>query len=217
MKILGNKNNIFSLILFVMMVVIMFGCNSDDNNMKNIQNGKYNSIQQSEGDLLNGVSRAICYSGFRTGQHPDRGEGAVNPSYEETLEDLQILARNSNFSLIRLYDSGENSQLVLKVIDENNIDIKVMLGIWLKAEFSNHEKCWWLNEPIPAEVLQENTERNINEIETGIKLAKKYSTIIASVAVGNEALVEWNDHMVEVETVIAYVNKVKKEIGQPVT
>ena len=84
--------------------------------------------------------KAVCYSGFRNGQHPDRGEGAKNPSYEEILEDLTILSHNSNFQLIRLYDSGENSQMVLKVINENNIDIKVMLGIWLKAEFSNHEK-----------------------------------------------------------------------------
>ena len=66
-------------------------------------------IQQNKRDLLAGVSRAICYSGYREGQHPDRGDGAVNPSYEETLEDLQILSRNSNFKLIRLYDSGENS------------------------------------------------------------------------------------------------------------
>ena len=31
---------------------------------------------------------AICYSGYREGQHPDRGDGAVNPSREEILQDL---------------------------------------------------------------------------------------------------------------------------------
>jgi len=214
---LRNIKNNYNLALVLILASMIFGCKSINNFNHDIQNDKSIDIKQSEDDLLNGVSRAICYSGFRSGQHPDRGEGAVNPSYEETLEDLQILARNSNFSLIRLYDSGENSQLVLKVIDENNIDIKVMLGIWLKAEFSNHEKCWWLNEPIPAETLKENKEINIKEIETAIKLAKKHPDIIVSVAVGNEALVEWNDHMVEVETVISYVNKVKQEIVQPVT
>ncbi len=48
-----------------------------------------NPIQQQKKDLLIGISSAICYSGFRTGQHPDRGEGAKNPTDEEILEDLQ--------------------------------------------------------------------------------------------------------------------------------
>ena len=28
----------------------------------------------------------MCYSGFRKGQHPDRGEGARNPGDDEILE-----------------------------------------------------------------------------------------------------------------------------------
>ena len=115
-------------------------------------------LQQQKSDLLNGVFRAICYSGFRSGQHPDRGDGAKNPSYDQTLEDLKILSRDSNFSLIRIYDSGENSNTVLKVIKENDIDIKVMLGIWLNAELSAHETCAWLTEPIPGETLAQNKD-----------------------------------------------------------
>ncbi|NNF40375.1 MAG: glycosyl hydrolase, partial [Woeseiaceae bacterium] len=37
------------------------------------------------------------------------------------------------------------------------------------------------------------------------------------VNVGNEALVEWNDHMVRLDQVIAYVRQVKAAIDQPVT
>jgi exo-beta-1,3-glucanase (GH17 family) len=40
---------------------------------------------------------------------------------------------------------------------------------------------------------------------------------VAAVAVGNEVLVEWNDHMVPVSSVMNYVRKVKSEIEQPVT
>ncbi len=201
----------FKSLLTLAAVAFFIGCN--------IQNSdsEYNGLRQSEEDLLNGVSRAICYSGFREGQHPDRGDGAVNPSYEETLEDLTILSRDSYFNLIRLYDSGENSQMVIRVIDENNLDIKVLLGVWLKAEISNHENCWWLTEPIPDEVLEKNKLMNMKEIETAIELANKYPEIIISVAVGNEALVEWNDHMVTVDSVISYVKKVQDEIEQPVT
>jgi len=172
---------------------------------------------QTEGELLMGVSEAVCYSGFRTGQHPDRGEGAVNPSYEETLEDLNILMDQTNFRLIRIYDSGNNSEMVLRVIKETNIDIKVMLGIWLKAELSAHETCTWLTEPIPQETLDKNKVLNAAEIKRGIELANKYKDIVFAVNVGNEALVDWNDHKVSTQSIIAYVKEVQHAINQPVT
>ncbi len=175
------------------------------------------ALMQQPEDLLAGVSRAICYSGFRNGQHPDRGEGARNPSEAEILEDLQILTRDNNFSLIRVYDSGENSATILKLIKENGFDIKLMLGIWLKAELSNHETCAWLNEPIPAGTLAENRVSNGQEIERGIRLANEYPEIVVAVNVGNEALVDWNDHKVATESVIDYVKRVKAAIAQPVT
>ncbi len=40
---------------------------------------------------------------------------------------------------------------------------------------------------------------------------------VVAVAVGNEPLVDWNDHMVTVESIIGYVRQVKREIPQPVT
>ena len=40
---------------------------------------------------------------------------------------------------------------------------------------------------------------------------------MVAVNVGNEALVDWNDHMVPLEQVIAYVRQVKAAIEQPVT
>jgi exo-beta-1,3-glucanase (GH17 family) len=173
-------------------------------------------LTQRKDDLLAGVVEAVCYSGFRSGQHPDRGNGAVNPSYDEILEDLNILT-NYGFKLIRVYDSGENSAMVLRVIRENNFKIKVLLGIWLRAELSNHESCIWLNEPIPEEVLQQNQKLNLQEIERGINLANAYGEIVVAVNVGNEALVDWNDHKVDVDTIITYVKKVRHAVKQPVT
>ena len=214
-QIKGFKK-IFSFIL----VLIISGCAAQYNlSTLSVKKEGQNigQIKQSQSDLLAGVSRAICYSGFREGQHPDRGDGAINPSYEETLEDLKILSKNSNFSLIRLYDSGENSQTVLRVIEENNISIKVLLGIWLKAELSNHERCPWLEEPIHDSILAQNKEMNLMEIDTAIKLSNKYKDIIVAVNVGNEALVEWNDHLVNTDTIITYVKKVQKNIDQLVT
>lgn len=166
--------------------------------------------------LLAGEHLAIAYSGFREGQHPDRGEGAKNPSRAEILEDLQILAAHG-FRLIRLYDAGENSLATLDLIRRHDLPIKVLQGIWLSAELSNHEGCAWLDEPIPDAVLAKNVLANAAEIERGIALAQQFPDIVVAVNVGNEALVEWNDHMVPLDKVIAYVRHVKKSITQPVT
>ena len=176
-----------------------------------------NTIKQDKKDLLAGISKAVCYSGFRKGQHPNRGEGSVNPSDDEILEDLKIISNEMQFKLIRLYDSGKNSQTVLRLIKENNIDIKVMLGIWLNAEISAHETCKWLTEPIPLKELDENKEINQKEIQRAINLVNQYPEIVVAVNVGNESLVEWNDHKVDVDSIISYSKKVQNAIQQPVT
>jgi len=173
-------------------------------------------LKQSTEDLLAGEVMAVAYSGFREGQHPDRGDGAVNPSAEEILEDLQILLAH-DFQLIRMYDSRGNTRDTLEVVRQKDLPIKVVLGIWLDAEFSNHEGCPWLNEPIPDEKLAANKLKNAAEVERGIELAKQFADIVVAVNVGNEALVDWNDHMVPLEQVIAYVRQVKGAIEQPVT
>ena len=159
---------------------------------------------------------ALAYSGFREGQHPDRGEGAVNPSWEETVEDLEILVANG-FGLIRLYDCDENSQMVLEAIKKEALPVKVLLGIWLDAEVSAHETCAWLTEPIPDEELAANKLSNLAEVKKGIELANAYKDIVVAVNVGNETLVDWNDHRVTLDGIIAYVRQVKAGIDQPVT
>ena len=165
---------------------------------------------------LAGEVIAVAYSGFREGQHPDRGDGAVNPSPEEVLEDLEILVEHG-FRLIRMYDSGPNTRDTLEIIRRHDLPVRVLLGIWLDAEISNHEGCPWLDEPIPAEKLAANAVKNEAEIERGMALAREFADIVVAVNVGNEALVDWNDHMVPLEQVIAYVRRVKAAVEQPVT
>ena len=173
------------------------------------------SLQQSKSALLAGLEKGICYSGFRHGQHPDRGDGAVNPSEKEISEDLRILTRNGNFKMIRLYDCRTNAEVTLRLIRENKIPLKVLLGAWLSAEVNN-PGCPWLK-PIPADVLAANKNLNAAEIQNAIRLANEYRDLVVAVAVGNETQVSWNDHMVPVESVISYVRQVKKAVPQPVT
>lgn len=201
------------LIQVFLMIFVLISCNLSGPKEMNAEKKPW----QSEEMLLNGMVEAVCYSGFRSGQHPDRGNGAVNSGYHEILEDLQMLIQQTPFRLIRMYDCGENTQMTLRVIKENQLGLKVMLGIWLRAELSAHETCEWLTAPIPQETLDQNKNLNAREIETGILLANTYQEIIVAVNVGNEALVDWNDHKVSVDSMISYVKKVKAATDQPVT
>ena len=180
-----------------------------------LRQGESDFVQERNG-LLHGEVMALAYSGFREGQHPDRGIGARNPTDEQILEDLHILV-DHGYGLIRLYDTGENSRTTLELIEKHDLPIKVLLGIWLRAEVSNHEGCAWLDEPIPGDELAANRLENRAEIKRGIELARRFEEIVVAINVGNEALVDWNDHMVPLEQVIAYVQQVKKAATQPVT
>ena len=207
------KNVLYLIALFL--VSFFAACSfSGENNGKS---EKKPALPQDENMLLNGISEAVCYSGFRSGQHPDRGDGAINPSYEEILEDLQMLKEQTPFRLFRMYDCEENSQMVLEVIRKHNLDFKVMLGIWLRAEIDSYETCEWLTEPWPKETLERNKKLNDLEIQRGIELANEYQDIIVAVNVGNETLVDWNEHRVTVDSIITYVKRVKQAIEQPVT
>jgi len=208
---MNKLTNVFAVVI-VLCCLLLTGCADMAKTEKSMD-----PLQQKPKDLMNGMPFALCYSEYRTGQHPDLGKGAVYPSEAEILEDLQILTRNSNFGLIRIYNSGKSSERVLKVIRENNVNIKVVLGAWLGAEFSNHEGCGWLSEPITQEYLDMVTGWNKIEIENLIRLANEYKDIVIAVNVGNEAMVSWTDHMVPIENTIAYLRQVRKAIDQPVT
>ena len=133
-----------TLLATILLALVLAGCtkSGDHETMHKAQTG----LQQDASALLDGQVMAIAYSGFREGQHPDRGDGARNPTREQILEDLQILVA-SGFRLIRLYDAGENSRTTLELIRDNELPMTVLQGMWLQAEFSNHEGCEWLDEP----------------------------------------------------------------------
>jgi exo-beta-1,3-glucanase (GH17 family) len=156
------------------------------------------------------VGKAICYSGFREGQSPDNG---VFPSYEQVKEDLLLL--QGHWKYLRLYACDRHSEIVLEVIRNENLDFNVMLGAYITAEVSN-PNCPWggvYNE----KDLRRNKKLNLRRIKKLIKLANEYPDIIFSLSTGNEATVDWTDHLVPVKSVIEYVRMVKAATKQPVT
>ena len=155
-------------------------------------------------------AKAICYSGFRDGQHP----GGISPSYDEVKEDLLIL--QNNWKYLRLYDCDQHAETVLQVICNEELDFKIMQGAFIEAEMNNFG-CPGGGGVYTEEQLEKNQHSNLRKIHKLIELANKYPAIIFSLSVGNEACVDWTDHYVSVDQVITYTKMVKENTKQPVT
>lgn len=153
---------------------------------------------------------AICYSGYRDGQSPAEG---LYPSSAEIREDLHILKKH--WRILRLYDCSPHAERVLEVIREDGLDFKVMLGAYLGAEVNNFG-CPW-GGVYSEEHLASSTLANDAEIARLILLARRYEDIVFSVAVGNEATVDWTDHCVPIPRMIDHVRRVRSSVTQPVT
>lgn len=144
-------------------------------------------------DLTDDVwdGHAVSYSGFRAGQRP----GAAWPSDAEVLEDLRILERNWN--LVRVYNADEHGESVLRVIAANDLDLKVMLGIYL-----------WQTKGLAGASLAADEALNQRYIGEGLRLAAAYPDLVVGINVGNEVLVSWSFVPNDVATMIRYVRQV---------
>jgi len=138
------------------------------------------------------IGNGISYGAYRDGEAP----GEALTSKEHILEDLRILAQGWN--LIRLYGADEQSRNILEVIEEHDLPIRVMQGIWLDAHKTE----------------QENDE----QVRLAIELANRFSDIIIAVNVGNEIFVDWSYHRIDdMDGVIEKIRQVRENIPQPVT
>ncbi|WP_279244150.1 glycosyl hydrolase family 17 protein [Candidatus Litorirhabdus singularis] len=153
---------------------------------------------------------AICYSGYRAGQSPVHG---IFPSALEIGEDLALLQPRWKF--LRLYDCTAHAETVLQVIEEQQLDFKVMLGANMTAESSNPNCPWGAH--FDEETLASNRIANDREIDRLIALSLRYPDVVFSVSIGNEASVDWSDHLVPVERLVAQTRRLKSAITQPVT
>ena len=142
--------------------------------------------------------KAVNYSPFRT---EDRATEVV--TRENVLQDLGLLAQGG-FTLIRTFDSSDEvARLLLQIIKDNQINIKVQLGIFiLPTAFGS-----------PEEVAAAR-QFNDNEIARGIKLAADFDGIVIAVSVGNESV---GFGRTTPEVMADYVALVRANVTQPVT
>ncbi len=141
------------------------------------------------------VGQAVSYGCYREGQAP----GVIGPSSEEILEDLNIIVQH--WSLIRVYNADDDTQRILEVIQEHDLPIRVMLGIWLENEDGR-----------PAAKTA-----NINNVLRGIELANRFPEIVAAVNVGNETQVFWSGHKLDQDLLIKYIRIVREYTAVPIT
>jgi exo-beta-1,3-glucanase (GH17 family) len=199
------KSNLKLIQMFSYVIILgltLTSCNSEnhqkekksdkmENNKEKIKNETRKFDPNLEGKW---IGNAISYGPYREGQSP----GQNGPSAEQIKEDLDILSKKWN--LIRVYNSDDDTRLVLETIRKHNLPIKVMLGIWLEKERD-----------------EEKSLQNKINIDYGIKLANEYQDEVIAVSVGNEAQVYWSYHRMNIEKQFAYIDKVRENTKQPIT
>ncbi len=136
------------------------------------------------------IGNAVCYGPHRDGQRPGGGD----PSAAELREDLGLMLPHWN--LLRIYGSTGYAETLLKVIREDGLDMKVMLGVWIAPDAA---------------------EANRREIDDAIRLAAAFPGIVAAVSVGNETQIEWSAHCSSLDTLITHVRRVRTNVLVPVT
>lgn len=154
--------------------------------------------------------KAVCYSGYRKDQSP---RTHVYPSYQDVLEDLRILEKE--FDYIRMYDVSTHPETVLQVISENNIKLKVMLGVEPGGEISN-PNCPWGGLQTEEQIAFHKVH-NYKQLDQAAALANRYKDIVLAVSVGNECTSDWHHALMAPETMAAHARYLKSLTDLPVT
>ncbi|OAN63953.1 glycosyl hydrolase family 17 [Balneola sp. EhC07] len=156
--------------------------------------------------LGNPEYQAISYSGYRELSRD------VVPTIEELKEDM-LLLEAMGIKIVRTYNVYlEAVPRLLEAISElkkedPEFEMYVMMGAWIDAKNAWTEK--------PDRIRDEDSPRNTKEIERAVNLAVKYPDIVKIIAVGNEAMVHWQEeYWVEPGIILHWVNhlqNLKKE------
>ncbi len=144
-----------------------------------------------------GTRKAVSYSPYRSTSTDGTNfqNELVTPT--NVLQDLRLL-QDGGFTLIRLFNSSDAmAKVILETIKTNNLDIKVMLGVWIQSGNS--------------------AAINDAEIARAVALANNYKSTVIALSVGNETMVNWSFNAVPVADMVKYINAVRSQVSQPVT
>jgi exo-beta-1,3-glucanase (GH17 family) len=151
------------------------------------------------------IGNAVAYGPHRDGQRP----GGPAPSRAELREDLQLMLPHWN--LLRLYGASGVAGTILELIREDELDMKVMLGVWIAPEEERDAEGRVVARDSVAAAA------NRTEVAAAIRLAAAFPELIVAVAVGNETQVDWSAHRSPLDILIGYVREVRAAVPMPVT
>ena len=141
--------------------------------------------------------KAVNYSPYRSN---NRDTEVV--TRENVLQDLGLLAQGG-FTLIRTFDSSDEfARLMLQIIKDNQINMKVQLGIFIAPTNGT------------GATLTSALQFNNAEVARGIKLANDFKDIVVAVSVGNESVAFGTSTP---EVMAGYLSTVRSGVTQPLT
>ena len=143
-----------------------------------------------------GTRKAVSYAPYRSTSTDSNNFQTELVTTANVLQDLRLL-QEGGFTLIRLFNSSDAmAKVVLDTIKNNNLDIKVMLGVWIQSG---------------------SNAANEAEIARAVALANNYKSSIVALSVGNETMVNWSFNPVSVADMVKYIKSVRSQVTQPVT
>ncbi len=174
-------------VLAVLMLISMVGCSQ-----------KAKEMDKTAAEILgNPDYLGISYGGYRQSTRD------AQPTLEELKEDMKILAA-MGVKIVRTYNVQlQQAPNVLKAIrelknEDPRFEMYVMLGAWIDCQNA------WTDQAPNHEV---ESEANAAEIGRAVALAKTYSDIVKIIAVGNEAMVHWQErYFVRPHVILKWVN-----------
>ena len=102
--------------------------------------------------------------------------------------------------MIRIYGSRGPGETILRIIRDNDMSLRVMVGVWIA----------------PHDQVGKAAE-NDDEVTEAIRLANAFPEQVMAVSVGNESQVFWSGHRSSRDKLIEYIRTVRAAVKQPVT
>lgn len=157
----------------------------------------------------------VSYGPFREGQSPT----GAHPTVEQLREDLHIL--NEHFDLIRIYGTDGGAEDVLRIIREDGLGLKVMLGAWLGYDMGTESMLAGATSPAEGETEffphYEARLDNRAQVQGAIELANDYPEVVWAVNIGNETQVWWSGHKLATPRLVEHLRWARMNTDVPIT
>src|SRR6056297_2870656 len=192
---LRKMKNFITVLVFITSLTLMACTNQSSDSSES-------STPTAEEILGNPDYPAISYSGYR-GITRD-----IQPTIPELKEDMKILSA-MGIKIVRTYnlylDAVPNLLKAISELKEEDpeFEMYVMMGAWIDA------KNAWTDEP--ERIRDEDHPRNPEEIDRAARYASMYPDIVKVIAVGNEAMVHWQqEYYVEPGIILKWVQDLQE-------